>query len=237
MFQRMLLTLDGSEFAEAALPAAVGLAAKTGAELRLLTVHDSGWALVNGEWIDPASSRAARYLEKIRTLVEPIWPDVSATVTDGFVVDEILRVADEFGADLSVMATHGRGPISRFWLGGVANQCLRRACRPMLLVRPREPGTPREPGSLAVRRIVVPLDGSALAETALGPALELADRFAIPVTAARVVPSNVVVAYELLPEHERVNHEILDAACEDASSYLGGVAEWMRGEGSAPPLR
>jgi nucleotide-binding universal stress UspA family protein len=68
-----------------------------------------------------------------------------------------------------VMTTHGRGGLERFWLGSVADELIRLCPVPLLLIGP-------EPGPLPgpFRRILVPLDGSALAEAALDPAVTLA---------------------------------------------------------------
>ena len=237
MFRRILVTLDGSEFAEAALPAAAGLARKTGAQLRLLTVHDSGWALVDGEWSDAARIRARRYLESMRELVEPIGHDVSTCVRDGFAVEEILAEADTFDADLIVMATHGRGPMSRFWLGSVADQCVRRGHRPLLLVRPRAAGeAPSAP--LTVGRVVVPLDGSELSERALGRAMEVARLFDSPMTLLRVLPDQSALASEIFPpEAANLAVEWAAEAKEEAARYLSEVSAWLVEWGIQPSAR
>jgi nucleotide-binding universal stress UspA family protein len=67
--------------------------------------------------------------------------------------------------DLVVMTTHGRGGFSRFWLGSVADELLRRVSSPVLLFRPSEaPPT-------AFDRILIALDGSAASEAALESSL------------------------------------------------------------------
>lgn len=236
MVRRILVTLDGSEFAEAALPAAAGIARKCVGQLRLLSVQDSGWALVNGEWRDAGRGEARRYLQRTAELVGPTGPDLSTRVREGYVADEILLEADEFGADLIVMATHGRGPLSRFWLGSVANQVVRRAHRPVLLVRPRAPGAPRRAGALAVRRVVVPLDGSNLAEAALTPAMELADRFGSPMTLLRIVQEHAAPMSALIPETFDLNARMVGESGVEASADLQRLAGWMREWGIEPVL-
>jgi len=71
-----------------------------------------------------------------------------------------------------VMATHGRGALSRFWLGSVTDRLVRRATAPVLLVRPQQ-GTPDLTHEQMIHHILVPLDGSALAEQALAHAVAL----------------------------------------------------------------
>jgi nucleotide-binding universal stress UspA family protein len=229
MLRRILVTLDGSEFAEAALGAAVGLARKAGAQLRLLSVNDAGWALVRGEWSAAGQARARRYLDHTRELIEPLWADVGVVLRSGFAVEEILAEADEFGADLIVMATHGRGPLSRFWLGSVADQCLRRGHRPLLLVRPRDASAPLGEGSLAVQRVVVPLDGSELSETALDSAMEVAQLFASPITLLRVVHDQTYLGSDLFPpEALEVARQWSEEDREGSDRYLTGVVDWLR---------
>jgi nucleotide-binding universal stress UspA family protein len=233
MFRRILVTLDGSDFGEAALPAAVGLARTCGAQLRLLSVHDSGWGHPDGGWADVRSD-AGRYLERTRALLAPLHPAVSTSLREGFVPDEILNEARDFSADLIVMATHGRGPISRFWLGSVAGHCLRRAHRPLLLVRPHGRGTPARDGALAVRRVVVPLNGSELAERALIYALQLADLFGSPLALVRVVQEHAMFETEMIPETRQTNAEMLEDAQLAAQAYLEGIVERVGEWGFTP---
>ena len=102
--------------------------------------------------------------------------------------DSILERARTGKADLIVMTTHGRGPLSRFGLGSVADELIRRAPMPVLLVRPSEkaPGIIPEP---VLDNILIPLDGSALAEQVLEPALELARLMEARCSLLRVVES------------------------------------------------
>ena len=146
MFARILVPLDGSAFSEAALPYAIGLARKTRGQVRLLSVHDEGWSLVDGEWGGALRARA-RYLDEQRDRAGHFVSDVTTAGREGAVAEQILSEADDFGADLIVMATHGRGPVGRFWLGSVAHRCVRTAHRCLLLVRPSATTRPRPVGS------------------------------------------------------------------------------------------
>jgi nucleotide-binding universal stress UspA family protein len=94
--------------------------------------------------------------------------------------EEIVEEAARIGADLIVMATHGRGAIKRIWLGSVADHVVRHATVPILLIRPQEPGAPAaEP---EIRGILVPLDLSELSRTILDPVIEFARLTGAPVT-------------------------------------------------------
>jgi nucleotide-binding universal stress UspA family protein len=113
---------------------------------------------------------AARRLSAVAPV--PVSAAVVASVP-GLEAEAILERAGAAGADLIVMSTHGRGPLGRLALGSVADEVVRRAFLPVLLVRPREPA----PGPFVeptAESVLIPLDGSALAERALGPAADLA---------------------------------------------------------------
>jgi nucleotide-binding universal stress UspA family protein len=125
------------------------------------------------------------------------------------------------------MATHGRGPLLRAGLGSVSDQVVRKGNVPVLLVRPdgdearaRVPLAPAAP----LRRVLVPLDGSEAAETALDRSLLAGESETIALTLLRVVSFPVAMlpgggfppgAYE----------SIVDAERSAAQRYLDGVAE------------
>jgi len=198
MFRTILVPLDGSPFAEQALPWALSIARRAGACLDLVRGHvlyafkDPAYS-----WgpYDPAmDAEAARqehlYLEgAARRLSAAALVPISAAVVasvPGLEAEGILGRARAAGADLIVMSTHGRGPLSRLALGSVADQVVRRAFLPVLLVRPREPapGPFAEP---AAESVLIPLDGSALAERALEPAADLAGLLGARCDLVRVV--------------------------------------------------
>jgi nucleotide-binding universal stress UspA family protein len=227
VFRRILVTLDGSRFAEAALPAALELARKAPGQIRLLTVQDPGWAFGNeAGWrfedegaTETARKSARRYIEDVRERIEPLCPQVTTVVREGYTSDEILDEADAFGADVLVMATHGRGPIARLWLGSVASACARKARRPTLLIHPMNAGS-LEGAESVIRRIVVPLDGSELSERALGRGTELAMLFRCPLELVRVVPAPWVADPEFFPRDVAQAEAALEKQLAAAVRYL-----------------
>jgi nucleotide-binding universal stress UspA family protein len=239
MFRRILVTLDGSAFAEAALPAAAALARRSGGELRLLTVEDSGFELVTDSgWtveVESGEAKGKTYLEDVHARTGNLCADVTTTLRFGYPADEIMKAADEFDADLIVMATHGRGALSRLWLGSVANECVRHAHRPMLLIRPD--GDAKADGlreaSLALHRILVPLDGSELSERALGPAAVFANLFGSRITLMRVVHELTFADREFFPENATATDAIVELERADALAYLERVALPIREWGPA----
>lgn len=149
-FKKILVPLDGSRFAEGALPYAQMLAECSGGQIELLriAVHPSSYVYVN----DPAtlaslydSDRAhcEEYLQKVATGLQAATPvAVTTAVLEGPVADAILDRAEETGADLIVMSTHGRSGMERWLLGSVAEKVVRGAKVPVMLIRPKQTGTP-----------------------------------------------------------------------------------------------
>lgn len=203
MFRTILVALDGSSFGEEALPWALGLARRAGANLDLVHVHTPKPLLQPSDSAryvyDPSIEIERRreeqlYLsatEKWLAAVSPV-PTTSAVVS-GPPTEGILERIKEVEASLLVMATHGRGPVGRFFLGGVVDELVRQATIPMLLVR-----STSESGSESalvpeplVDNVLVALDGSALAEEVLGPAVDLARLLGSCCTLLRVVETEV----------------------------------------------
>jgi nucleotide-binding universal stress UspA family protein len=141
MYKKILVPLDRNAGAEAALPVAADLAKADGAVIRLLHVAPTPSALVaEGRVIAYADQESARlqhlgtvYLREAAHQLAGL--PVEYAVRFGEPAEEILEEAREFGADLVVMATHGRSGVARLMLGSVAEAVLRRSEVPVVLVR------------------------------------------------------------------------------------------------------
>ncbi len=237
-FRSILVPLDGSPLGEAALPWAIALAAASRAKLRLVLVHQSPPPV----WSDAA----ARLFTRVELALRRSERDylrrhaaharrgsriqVATVVLDGPVARTLLEYVTDSGADLVVMSTHGRGPLQRAWLGSVADQLLRSLRIPLLLVRPVE-GETAAPATLTGGELLVPLDGSALAEAVLPHAAGIARVFNAPVTLLQVVPPVVLATDPALPFPQGFDEELTANARDDAQDYLDGVAEQLRETG------
>jgi nucleotide-binding universal stress UspA family protein len=144
MFKRILVPLDGSQFAEGALPQAQMLAECGGGSIELLRVaiHPSSYVYVADPvalagLYDSDCTHCEVYLKQVASrLTETTLTPVTTAVLEGPVADAVLDYADETGADLIVMSTHGRSGMERWLLGSVAEKVVRGAKMPVLLVRP-----------------------------------------------------------------------------------------------------
>jgi len=195
MFDSLLVPLDGSDFAEQALPLALSIARRAGSGLNLVRAHVV-YALNERPFVRLPYDTAAEaewvkqeqlYLDATaRWVAAGSRVAVTTALVYGLTVDAILAHAQAGNADLIVMTTHGRGPASRFFLGSVADELIRRAQVPLLLTRPSESAPTLIPEPV-LENVLIPLDGSALAEQVLGPALALAQVMEARCTLLRVV--------------------------------------------------
>ena len=238
MYRSLLVPLDGSPFAEQALPMALSLARRAGASVHVVLVHVP-FTAVYADSIAPGTCEAeASALEQQRVylggIVKRLAGLSSAPVTsallEGQVVAETLNAhATATGADLLVMTTHGRGPLSRFWLGSVADELVRRATTPILLVRPQEkaPDLDAEP---VMRHILVPLDGSDLAEKVLEAAVGLGGLLEADYRLVRIYGPLIDTALDASAGGSQLPVEQLRA---EAEGYLHRVAGRLQQQGHA----
>jgi nucleotide-binding universal stress UspA family protein len=227
MYQTILVPLDGSKLCEQALPLAAGIAGRAGAKLHVAHVHDVGSDhLLTFYTLDPRTKEAEnRYLEGIvKRLRGETGVSVDSALIMGPVAEALGEYAQVVGADLVVMTTHGRGALSRFWLGSVADQLVRQMSIPLHLVRPVDVGA--EPRLLAsFQRILIPLDGSTLGEQILEPALALGSLTAAEYLLVQVVKPLSIIGSPLGGYAAVADDPSLVAALQrNAQEYLDRVA-------------
>jgi nucleotide-binding universal stress UspA family protein len=221
MFQRMLVALDGSAQADRILPYASRLAKRLHIPILLLSILD----------LRAASSARGRgdVEQQLQQAVDRLHREgIHATmaVTAGRPAEEILGVAASQACDLIVLSTSTRESTGRGALGRVTDKVFHASQIPLLLLPPltTEPLTPpaQTPATL-----IVPLDGSTLAEAALPFAEDLAQRLTAEVMLARAVPFPGAIVDEQAPPSGEV----------EARTYLGSVADRLRSAGLAVQSR
>jgi nucleotide-binding universal stress UspA family protein len=139
MYGTLLLATDGSEDADAAVDHAVGLAAATGAELRIVSVVETRTAYDNAI-IDPEEVRenlrsdAAAAVEDAADAAEAAGVECHTAVLEGPPPERILEHAAEIGADAVVAGSTGRSGFKRLVLGGTAEHLLEASPVPVIVV-------------------------------------------------------------------------------------------------------
>lgn len=143
MAKRILLPLDQSQTAEAAVPLVAGIARDSGASVRLLYVAPQPQTHLDqmGRAVAYADQEMARMeaegLDYLRTMeMQFAGAATECVVRFGDPLAEIVLEAQAFDADLIAVATSGRSAIGRLALGSIAEQVLSKAEASVLLVRP-----------------------------------------------------------------------------------------------------
>ena len=236
MFQRILVGLDGSPLAETILTYVGTLAKCLGADITLLhVVHlsedmkkDIPSRFVQS-MAQQGETQAQDYLQRMTQRMAESGLKVHGYVIRGDAAVEIIRYAQQEKIDLIALATHGRSGLQRWLYGSVAEKVLHTTPTPLLLIRPSDvqAALPQE-----LRQIVIPLDGSLLAEAALPAAEALAAKAKVPLVLLRVVEvlslsfgDPTGMGYASYPQ-------ILDSLQEAAESYVNQLATTLRGKGA-----
>jgi nucleotide-binding universal stress UspA family protein len=238
MIRNILLPVDGSTFSEHALPPAVDLARRAGAQLHIVQVHEplhahtypDGLALYDDRWDDSLRTQEQEYMRSLALSCEQrAGVSPRTELLDGTIASCLSSYVAEMGIDLIVMTTHGRGGISRAWVGSTADALVRRAAIPILLIRPKEEAINWDRTAVP-RHILIPLDGSALSESVIEHALTFGRLTDARYTLLRVVlpipfvmaPSATVPVFDETGAHR---------SQAEADVYLAKTAERLRESG------
>lgn len=237
MSKHILVPLDGSRMAEAALPAAAFLAEMLNARVTLMhVVEKNAPSAVHGQTHLISARDAAAYLDKIAHQGFPREIGVDCHVHTAEVENvarSIVEHADELGHDLVVMCSHGRGQALHLFLGSIAQKVIAGDSRPVLITHPDVNGGPSE---FSCNNILVPLDGDPEHAQALPVAKELARACKASLHLAMVVPrfanlsGDMTVTGRMLPG---TTSRMLDMARQDAEAYSAALVEELRDQGFA----
>jgi nucleotide-binding universal stress UspA family protein len=228
MFTKLLVPLDGSKTAEKALPYARYLAQDKNLVIELLAVVDvanmathmtAERALHLDTMVDDAVRASEKYLQAIAGTLPAA--KIKSVVESGRPEEVIIEKAAAEQNTLITMATHGRSGMNRWLLGSVAEKVLRGTSNPVLLIRATE-NTRTEDGP-TLKSLIVPLDGSDLAERVLPTAVELAKQRNLEIVLIRAynIPTT---AYAGVEGYALPMDDLLKGMREEACEYLENKA-------------
>lgn len=228
----VIVPLDGSELAERAIGLGRMLAQALDGTLELVTVIEEPVLLdFMPTLMMPEREHAEHYLATVAERLLPGIP-VQTTALRGSPVDEILAHAARRPNPIVAMSTHGRGGLPRILYGSVADKVTRGATFPVALVRGTHPVAHWQS-----RKILVPLDGSELAESALPLATALAGLSDGETHLLRVAPSFWNAPYlaygseAMYLSSEQIG-ELTEEAQAESRDYLDHVATRLRAAGA-----
>lgn len=227
MFKRVLVPLDGSERAERAIPLAAKIAGASGGAVVLARVvatpAEYGPVFaphVGADVIEAEQREFAGYLTEVAGLPALSGIETETKVLAGSPALTILQTINQSKIDLVVMTSHGRSGLGRWVLGSVAQHIAQSAPAPVLILREHGPALidARHGGDNV--RIVVPLDGSPLAEEAITPAAALL---------AALTPRGVLHLTIVVMPFEARSKDMPQALIMDgANDYLKRIATEIR---------
>ena len=239
MYSKIIVPLDGSELSEQSLPYARLVARSLAAPIELVQAFDFMAPRVLGAHANhevagrlerSAMRRSQDYLASVAEPLVANGHSVSYTALHGAPAEAVVSAASADPSALVVMSTHGRGGIARWVMGSVTDKVLHMMPNPMLIVRATVTG-PASPQS-SVQTVVVPLDGSPLAELALPHAISIAAALGSGITLLRVTPTEDYYRYQLtvtpdmasIPDFDGVSATELTASdARDGAAYLADV--------------
>lgn len=243
MYSKVIVPLDGSELAEQAIPYARLVAGGLSIPIELVeafdvippAVHSQGSMYALDKMLDEARQRSRRYLGGFEQALRAEGYSASSGALPGAPHQAI---ADQASADpdaLIVMSTHGRGGLTRWALGSVTDKVLHTVPNPMLIVR--SGASVAASSEIAIETVLVPLDGSDLAETSLEHAVSVAAAVGAGVALARVTHTRDYYRRHLAgpraamgPSPTNWVNDLMRTDAEAATDYLVGVQRRLAAE-------
>lgn len=204
MLRHVLVPLDASPGAESILDRLMPILGRPGTDTVLLHIAVPPLAAsLDPRAADDARAEAQGYVKAAAKRLSAKGVRCRGVVRPGSPAAAILEAAAEKTNGMIAMATHARRGLARVAFGSVGESVLRESPVPVLLLRVAEEG---KPAPLKVRRIVVPIDGSALALEVAPHVAELVQAFGARVTLVHVLPPKPAMG-ETVAHAERVVEE------------------------------
>ena len=215
MFQNIMLPLDGSRLSEMARPLAVRVAQTSGARLHLVRIHvpaaPTAEVIATSNYDEMLREWEREALDAALARVLDAGIDATAELLEGPVVSGLERYVRAMGIDLTVMTTHSRGVLARAVMGSVAEEFVRKTDVPVLLLRPPADAEDTLHELTLIKRILVPLDGTAESESVLPHAVQF----------ARLAGARLILTQMVIAPYAPFNATLR----EQAEAYLQDVAE------------
>ena len=233
--RHLIVPLDGSRLAEAALPITRQLAQKLGVPVTLVhLIERHPPERIHGEHHLSNPQEAERYLSELGRRIFPADPHVAQHVHAAEIADvprAIAEHATEFGSDLIIMCAHGQIGLRALLFGTIAQQVAASSAVPVLLIRPGEAGAAP---ILSERPMLVLLDSTGVDGQSLALAAALAKVSGGSLYLVVVVPtlrtlSGVGAASGLLLP--ATTTKILQLAHSDAAEYLSRQIALLQADG------
>jgi nucleotide-binding universal stress UspA family protein len=238
MYRSVVVPLDGSAASEQVLPVAVQIARSSDAPLRLVYMPNpqdvrtwEGGLSVDAALPARSNMDPQAYLEQIRQQL--------AAGSDLRITADVLHAPNGHAnatrpevtdLNLVVLANQRHNGLARFRLGDITDALVYWRAAPILVLRSADATPDVEPHS-GFQRMLLPLDGSALAEQILAPAVALGKAMGAEYTLLHLIEPYSFVSGEPVPYTSRLSDLTIAHMQAEAQDYLDGIALLMRAEG------
>lgn len=234
MYRVIMVPTDGTGFDREAIKVALRIAERTAAKVKLVRVLGTGsfFSIAMAAEGTPVAAEVVRS-ERDRALGELYAVaaecralsnvEIGVDLHAGPVTDVLEDYARRHEVDLIVISTHGRSGIARMSLGSVTDSLIRHTSIPVLVVKPPTSYLNPQPGA-AFTQVVVPLDGSTLAEQILPPIMALAGLEGADVTLLHVIKAQPLAQ----PDSTNSGVAWWEKDIKHAQSYLQRVSRQLR---------
>lgn len=236
MFTKMMVPLDGSEVSEGILPYVSHMAEGLNIPVTLMTVLDKdeidlpARGGVNESEVFEALEQAVRQrLERAAASLRDVGVQVDVTLANGHPAEQIVETARREDCDIIAMSTNGRNMIARGILGSVTDKVMHSSGVPVLAIAPERARRDIDDDH-GITSLLVPLDGSEMAEEALPVAADLATAMSLRVTLVRAVRlGGSYAAY--MEGMSYANARIQEEIEAESAEYLEETAARLRDAG------
>ena len=245
MYTRILAPVDGSRESEQVIPYVRSLALRLSLPVTLLhaiepetfTISQSlNPTLHFHELLPLRVMDAQEYVDPTAEGLRHFGLTVHTQIPQGEPADAIVGEAATDAGTLIAMSSHGRSGLARWWMGSVADKVLHMTDNALLVIHAVE--RPKAPPQTAFERIIVPVDGSELAEEIFPHAVHLSSVMGLAVDLVRVNPSRDVysrslpVALSRIPRFTPSYEEYIEIVDSEAEEYLAGIKERLISQGA-----
>ena len=229
MFDIILVPLDGSQLAECVLPHIMAIAHAFDSEITLLRMLERNQASASAQLFDLLNwqinkTKAEGYLEKIKAQFQESGLRVRTTVLEGLVAEGITEYAQNQGAKLIVLSSHGHSGLTQWGISSIAQKIILSAPTSVLIVRAHQFPSGELKESLLYQHILLPLDGSQRAENVLPIITQLAHIQKSEIRLAQVVQiPEMARQFPPAPEDIDLSNRVVSRNREEAEHYLEQV--------------
>jgi len=236
VFKHLLVPLDGSLLAECVLPHAIAIAKAFDAQLTLLNVLEQPAESFGHRNADPLDwflqkTEATTYLDDVKTRLEKHSISVKTQLLEGRAVEQILERAQPNDVDLLllILSSDGRANANGWSVSGILQQVVQRT-RTSTLIIPTSISHDPQPNDLRYRRVLVPLDGSRRAGSALPFATALVQAHDAELMLVHVVNKPEMARYmPLTPEDVDLINRFVERNKEEGNKYLEQISAHLPG--------